>query len=83
MSKIEDIADTEFNELLEQVDLGELDVVESHIDEWQDMSEKLLGIVLAPVLSMSWMAPCDGRCGELCSRIDVCQGPSSLSHLWV
>ena len=41
--EIEDIADTEFEKLLEQVQLGEHDVDNSHIDEWQDMSEELLG----------------------------------------
>ena len=52
MSKIEDIADTEFDALLEQVDLGELSVVESHIDEWQVLLEELLGVVSAPVVNM-------------------------------
>ena len=58
MSEIEDIADTEFDELLEHVDLGELDVVESRTD-WQDMSEEPLDVVLVPVddtLSRSAMA---------------------------
>ena len=47
-SDIEDIADTEFGELLQQVHLGELDVVDSRIHERLDMSEKLLGVVLDP-----------------------------------
>ena len=34
MSEIEDIADTKFDELLEHVDLGELDVVESKSRGW-------------------------------------------------
>ena len=52
MSKIKDIADTEFDELLEQVDLGELNVVESHVDEWQVLWQELLGVVSAPVVNM-------------------------------
>ena len=43
MSEIEDIADKEFDELLQQVHLGELDVVDSRINERLDMSEELLG----------------------------------------
>ena len=44
MSEIEDINDTESDELLEQVDLSEFDVhvVKSCIDE-QDMSKKPFG----------------------------------------
>ena len=56
MSEVEDIAGTEFDELLQQVHLGELDVFNSHINKPLDMSEELLGIVLAPaddILSMS------------------------------
>ena len=45
MSNIEDIADTEFSELLQQVHLGELDVVNLRIHERLDMSEELLGVV--------------------------------------
>ena len=41
MFEIENIADTEVDELLEHVDLGELEVVELRTDS-QDMSEKLL-----------------------------------------
>ena len=44
MSDIEDITDMEFGELLQQVHLGELDVVDSHIHEELDMSEELLGV---------------------------------------
>ena len=47
MSEIKDIANTEFDKLLEHVDLGKLDIVESNTDE-QDMSKELLDIVLAP-----------------------------------
>ena len=47
--KIEDIAEMEFDELLQQVHLGELDIVDSHTDEQQDMSKHLLGIVLKHV----------------------------------
>ena len=43
--KIEDIAEMEFDKLLQQVRLGELNVVDSHTDEQQDMSKQLLGIV--------------------------------------
>ena len=48
MSEIEDIAETEFDKLLKLVQLGESDAVNSHIDEWQDMSEELLGVISAP-----------------------------------
>ena len=44
MSKIEDITDTKFDKILEHVDLGKLDVVESHTNG-QDMSKEMLGIV--------------------------------------
>ena len=47
MSEIEDIADIEFDELLQHVDLGELNVVESCTNGW-DMSKESLGIVSAP-----------------------------------
>ena len=47
MSEIKDIADTEFYELLEHVNLGELDLVEPHTDR-QDMLEELLDFVLVP-----------------------------------
>ena len=94
MSENEDIAYMESDKLLEQVDLGKLDIVESHIDDWQDMLEELLSIrgaavLLAPAddtLSTSGMAPCEcrvGRCGELHSGVNLCQGPSPLSYLWV
>ena len=75
----------EFDDLLEQVDLGELDVFESCIDEQQDMLEKLLGVILVPkvdTLNKLGMAPCDG-CGELCLEMDSCQWPSPLFHFWV
>ena len=58
MSEIEDIADLEFDELSEHVDLRELNVVESRTD-WQDMSEEPLDVVLVSVdytLSRSAMA---------------------------
>ena len=48
MSEIEDITNAEFDELLKQVDLGELDVVELRIDERQDMSEELIGVTQLP-----------------------------------
>ena len=47
MSEIEDIADMEFDELLQHVGSGELDVIESRTDG-QDLSEEVLGVVLAP-----------------------------------
>ena len=49
MFKIEDIAGTEFNELLQQMHLGELNVVDLRIIERLDILEELLGVVLAPV----------------------------------
>ena len=39
MSEIEDITNTGFDDLLEQVDLGELNIVKLRIDERQDVSE--------------------------------------------
>ena len=49
MSEIEDMAGTEFDELLlQQMHLGELDVVDSRINQRLDMSEKLLGVVSDP-----------------------------------
>ena len=45
--RIEDIADTELGELMQQVQ-GELDVVDSRKHERLDMSEELLGVVLDP-----------------------------------
>ena len=48
MSEIEDITKTEFDELLEQVDLTELHVVELRIDERQDMSEESIGVARLP-----------------------------------
>ena len=72
MYEIKDIAETKFDKLLEHIDLGELDIVESRTNE-RAMSEELLGIISAPAddtLSMLRMAhPHDGRCGELCSGI--------------
>ena len=49
MSELEDIADTEFDEVLELVQLGERDIVDSHIDEQLDMSVELLPVFWAPV----------------------------------
>ena len=40
--------DMEFDKRLGQVNLGKLDVVNLHIDEQQEMSEKLLGVISAP-----------------------------------
>ena len=62
MSKIEDIADTEFDEVLEQVQSGECDIVDSHIDERRDMLEELLVVVLA--------APCNESMGVVVVLID-------------
>ena len=42
------MAGAEFDELLQQVHLGEHNVVESCINEPLDMSEDLLGVVSAP-----------------------------------
>ena len=78
------MADMEFDELLEQVDVGELDIVKSRINERQDMSKELLGVVSAPVdgtLSTLGMAPHDGKCEELHLGMDSCLGSSpSLSQ---
>ena len=56
MSENEDIANTEFDKLLQQVHLSELDVVYSRVNERLDLSEELLGVVSDPAgdtLSMS------------------------------
>ena len=47
MSKIEDIADSEFDKLLQQVQLGKHDVLDLRIDKWGDMSKELLGVASA------------------------------------
>ena len=55
MSEIKDIADTDFDEL---VQLGQCDIVNLCIHERQNMSEELLTVVLAPAvdtLNTSWM----------------------------
>ena len=41
---IEDISDMEFDELLQQLHLSKLNVVDLRINEWLEMSEKLLGV---------------------------------------
>ena len=48
---IEDIVDTEFGKLLQQVHLGKLNVVDSriHVHERLDMSEELMSVVSDPV----------------------------------
>ena len=74
MFEIENIADTEVDELLEHVDLGELEVVVLRTDS-QDTSEKLLEYVLVPAddtLSIRRWHTRDGRCGELYSEMDSC-----------
>ena len=74
MSQIEE--NKEFDEILQITDLDEFDVADSQIDEQQDTSEELLGVVSAPAndaLSTSGMAPRDGRCGVLRSEDDSCQ----------
>ena len=64
----------EFNELLQQVHLGELHEVDSRISQLLDMSEEMLGVVSAPAddglstsgvswevsrtVFRSWMAGC-------------------------
>ena len=49
MSKIKDIAVTEFDTLLlQQMHLGELVVVDSHINKRLDTLEELLGVISAP-----------------------------------
>ena len=83
-SDIKDIENMEFDELLGKVDVGEPDVVESHINERQDMSKELLGCRLNSrglycTLSRSRKAPHDGRCGELHLGMDSCLGVLSFS----
>ena len=46
MSVIEDIAGTEFDELLQQVHLRQLDIVHWSMNERLDMSDNLLGVLL-------------------------------------
>ena len=87
MSDIKDITGTEFYELLEQVQVGKRDIVNSQVDEWQDMLEKLLVVVSAPAddtFSITGIAPPrDERCQEMSLWMDSCQTPTPLSHLWV
>ena len=85
MSKIEHITDTEFHKLSKLVQWGESNVVNSHIDERQDRSEELLGVILAPADDTlkghrGWHI-CDGRCWKLCSWMDLYHGPTPLSQL--
>ena len=47
MSDSEDITGTEFDEQLQHVHLGELDVVDLRINELLDMSEELMGVISA------------------------------------
>ena len=71
MSAIEDIADTEFDELLQQVHLGELDIVDSRLNERQDTSEELLVVVSDPPqprIHLPLHRGCSGRCQELSSN---------------
>ena len=49
MSEIEDIAGTELDKLLlQQMHLGELDIVKSRINHQLDMSEELLDVISVP-----------------------------------
>ena len=48
MSEIGLIADKEFDEVLQQVHLGELDVVDSRVNERLSMLAELLGVVSDP-----------------------------------
>ena len=62
--------------------LEELDIVDSRIDERQDVSEELLDIVSTPTnetLSMSGVVPRDGWCQELRCWTDL--EPRALSPL--
>ena len=60
ISEIENIPNTEFDELLQQVHLGKLGVVDLHINERLDMSEELLSVISNPAddtlstLGMPW-----------------------------
>ena len=57
MSEIEDIANMEFDNLFQHVNLGELDI--SQVAHEQDLLEELLGVILVPAddtLSTSGMA---------------------------
>ena len=86
MSEIEDIADTEFDEVLQQVQLDECDVVNSCKDEQLDMLEELLAVVSAPAdntLHTLGMAPRDERCPERHLWMDLRHRPTPLSHLHV
>ena len=58
MSESEGIATMEVDELLEDVDLGKLDILQSHTNV-QELLKELYGVVLVPAdytLSMSGMA---------------------------
>ena len=68
MFEIEDVVNTEFSKLLEQVHLGELNIFDSCKEEcMRGHSKELLGMVSAPednTLSTLEMVLCDGRCWE-------------------
>ena len=66
MSMLKDIADKEFNKLLNKCNWANLtySVVDLRIDEQHNLSEVLLKVVLAPAsdtLSTLGMALCDGK----------------------
>ena len=70
MSEVEDIENTEFDELLEHVDLDELDVVKSHSCGWY----------------VKWVGDGTftryGRCGQLCLGMDLVSSPILFSFLF-
>ena len=75
MSEIKDVADTKFDELLEHIALGELDIVESRANG-HDVSEELLGIGSAPADDTPSTSTHNGRRGELCSGMNLGSSPS-------
>ena len=82
MSEMEDIADMEFDNLFQHVDLGELD--DSRAAHGQDLSEELLGVILAPADDTAKYigdgTPAVGWCEEPSSGMALSQASSpSLS----
>ena len=80
MSEIKDIADTEFDDLSQHVDLGKLEAVESFVRETvgRPLSSRRRYTI---EVRQGWDTR-DGRCEELCSGMDSCQGSSPSSFHW-
>ena len=79
MSEIKDIGDLELDKVLELVDFGKMDILESCINEPHDMLEELLGIVLTQgddIMNMQQWHQVMGGVVNSIGQKDSCQGPS-------